>query len=273
MAGAEAVAVALSARLGLSTVVSQVPSTSLTLEAALPNLEPANAGRPFAFEAEGGVAYIPVEGELAHRFGYLDPTSGMTGYDGLAAKLEAASADPAVRGIFLDFDSPGGEVAGCEACVQTILAARAAKPVWALVNELAASAAYWLASTADVIVTPPSGELGSIGVVMLHHDFSGALAEAGIKVTPIHAGDRKVDGAYWATLPEEARARFQADVDLLYGRFVADVARNRGLSDKAVRATEAAVFRGEEAVRLGLADVVAWPEEAWQEFAAKLAAA
>ncbi len=96
---------------------------------------------PYLLDTSTGIAWIPVEGTLAHRQGTLHAASGVTGYDGLAARFEAAIEDPLVKGVLLDFHSGGGEVSGCFDLADRIFQAREVKPVWALANELAASAA------------------------------------------------------------------------------------------------------------------------------------
>ena len=101
-----------------------------------------------------------------------------------------------------------------------------------------------------------TGEVGSVGVVAVHIDESGADAMAGLNWTLIHAGARKTDGNPHEPLSPRARADMQADVDALYDELVAVVAANRGISTEAVRATEAAIYRGEKAVRAGLVDRV-----------------
>ncbi|SLN77584.1 S49 family peptidase [Oceanibacterium hippocampi] len=224
-------------------------------------------GRPFA--VTDGVAVIPVRGTLVQRNG-LDPFSGMTGYDGLAVKFRAALADPAVRGIAFRIDSPGGEVGGCFDLADEIFAARGAKPTVAILDENAFSAAYALASACDRITVPRTGGAGSIGVVTMHVDYSRALDADGITVTLIHAGAHKVDGHPFAALPDEVRADIQAEIDQVYGLFTATVARNRGLAESAVRATEARCFLGPQAVAGGLADAVASPEQAFAAFLAEL---
>ena len=59
-----------------------------------------------------GIAVIEISGVLIHRGGWIGQSSGLTSYEGIAAQLQAALADPGVRGIALDIDSFGGEVAG-----------------------------------------------------------------------------------------------------------------------------------------------------------------
>jgi ClpP class serine protease len=91
-------------------------------------------------------------------------------------------ADPRVRGVILDVDSSGGEVGGLFDLVDQIGAIKAAsqKPLWAVANEGALSAAYAIASTADRLYVTRTGEVGSIGVVAVHVDESGADEQAGL---------------------------------------------------------------------------------------------
>ena len=230
-----------------------------------------DSDQPFAFDAESGIAYIPIEGELVHRYGYLEPSSGMTGYDAVKFKVQAAAAAPQVKGILVDIDSPGGEVYGAQGAAEIIFQARAAKPIWALVNEQATSAAYWLASAAHAVFAPATADAGSIGVVMVHVDMSRALEEEGLTVTLIHAGAHKVDGNPFAPLPDGVRDEFQAELAEVHTLFAGTVARNRGLSVEAVLGTEARVYMGSDAVEAGLVDAVASEDEVVKEFAALLA--
>lgn len=215
------------------------------------------------YEAVEGIALIPIEGTLVNRLGCLDPYSGMTGYDGIALKFRAALADPEIRAVWLDIDSPGGEVAGCFDLADEIYAARGTKPVWAVCSETALSAAYALASAADGVIVPRTGTVGSIGVVALHADLSGALEHSGVRVTLIQSGAHKADGHPYAALPEEVRARWQDEIDGLRDLFCRTVARNRGLDLAAVRATEALTYTLGTGVAAGLADAVMAPRQAW----------
>lgn len=208
-----------------------------------------------------GVAIIPIRGIL-FQGGW--GCSWATGYDWIRQGFLTAVADPEVRAIVLDIDSPGGEVAGCFDLVDTIFEARGAKPVHAILSENAYSAAYALASAADRISVPRTGGTGSIGVIWMHVDWSGALAEYGIKVTFITYGDRKADGHPEIPLSKEAQTRFQADVDTMGDLFVETVARNRNLPVTEVRGTQAATFLGQQGVDLGLADAVMAPDAAFR---------
>jgi ClpP class serine protease len=172
----------------------------------------------------------------------------------------------------LDVDSPGGEVGGLFDLVERIAAIKSAgaKPLWAVANETALSAAYAVASAADRIYVTRTGEIGSIGVVAVHIDESRADAKDGLVWSFIFAGDRKVDGNAHEPLSERARSTIQADVDRLYSEFCTLVAANRGLSQSLVQSTEAAIYRGELSVRAGLADRVGTLDLAIAEMVAEL---
>ena len=212
-----------------------------------------------------GIAVIPVHGTLVQKLGSLRPYSGMTGYDGIRHAFLSALTDPDIKAICLDVESPGGEVAGCFDLVDEIYQARGIKPVHAILTECAYSAAYAIASAADRIVVPRTGGVGSIGVIVMHVDWSQQLQKDGLKVTIITYGDRKAETNPYVPLSDGARESLQAEVDAMGKLFVDTVARNRGITDDVIRKTQAACFMAPEGVRLGLADAVAAPDAAFNE--------
>jgi signal peptide peptidase SppA len=239
---------------------------------ALEVVDPESDPPPLTSITVERIAVVSVIGTLVSRSGYLDAASGLQAYGDIAYAIAAAMDDATVRGVILDVDSPGGEVGGLFDLVEQIQAARGAntKPLWAVANESALSAAYAIASAADRLYVTRTGEVGSIGVVAVHVDESGADAKAGLAWTFVFAGDRKVDANAHEPLSERARATIQADVDRLYADFCALVAANRGLSGEAVQGTNAAIYRGELAIRAGLADRLGTLDLAIAEMAAEL---
>jgi len=227
-----------------------------------------NGTQPYA--VVDGIAVIEIAGTLVHRGAWIGQSSGLTSYEGIAAQLQAALADPGVRGIALDIDSFGGEVAGAFDLADRIRAARVQKPVHAFVAEHALSAGYALASQADRIILPRTGAVGSIGVVALHTDMSGALDQKGVAVTLIHAGSHKIDANPYQPLPEAIHDQMQRELEVVRFLFAETVAAGRGerLTQTAALATEAAVFRGTDAIAAGLADDLADPVTAFRTFAA-----
>jgi len=218
---------------------------------------PAGIGTRPGVQAQGGIAVIPICGILANKSDeFMEWLFGDTSYATIRAQFQAAISDPNITGIVLDVDSPGGEVAGCFDLVDEIYNARGVKPIYAVVNETAFSAAYALASAAEKIYLPRTGSAGSVGVIMEHMDQSKHDENIGVKYTPIYAGARKNDFDPHAPLSSEAAQSAQGIVNSHYELFVKTVARNRGISPQAVRDTEAALYFGKNAVDVGLADSV-----------------
>jgi signal peptide peptidase SppA len=211
------------------------------------------ARKPYEVTPDG-IAIIPIEGTLVHKSYGLDAFSGLRSYVDLQEEIEDAATDPAIGGILLELDSPGGEVAGVFDLADTIYSARAAKPVFAVANSDAFSSAYLLASGAQRIYAGRTSGLGSIGVIVTHLDVSASDQKLGYKYTIIHAGARKADFNPHAPLSEEARTVIEAEVDRTYQLLVSAVARNRGRDESDIRRTEAGLFFGSEAVNARLAD-------------------
>jgi signal peptide peptidase SppA len=237
-------------------------------------IDPKNpgAGRKPYRTTPDGVAVIGVIGSLVNRGGWIGAYSGMTSYEGLKHQLAAAARDPSVSSILLDMDSPGGEAVGAFEAADAVRAAAAIKEVVAVVNGMAASAAYAIASAATRIVTTSSGISGSIGVVMLHADYSKRLENEGIRPTLIFAGARKVDGNPYEKLTAEVKGELKAEIDRFYDLFVSSVAVGRsGMTEDAIRATEARTYIGADAVAIGLVDAVGSFESALAELTASSA--
>lgn len=229
------------------------PRVGLSDLAAAPGYSPptrAMSGSP------PGVAVIPIHGTLVRRTVGLEAESGLTSYAGLAAQLDAAIGNPEVSAILLDIDSPGGESGGVFDLADRIRAASQIKPVWAVANDMAFSAAYALASAASRVFVSRTGGVGSIGVIAMHVDQSEKDAQDGVHYTAVFAGDRKNDLNPHEPISSEAHTFLKAEVNRIYGLFVETVARHRGLEPSAVRDTEAGLFFGQAAVAMGLADAV-----------------
>ncbi len=205
-----------------------------------------------------GVAVVTITGSLVNRGAWVGASSGLTSYEGIAHQIDSAARDPKVRSIALDLESPGGEVFGAFETAALVRKVSAEKPVFAIVNGMAASAGYAIASGARAIMSTATGLSGSIGVVLMHADYSRAVDRAGITPTFIHAGAHKVDGNPYEPLGKAVRSDLQAEVDRYYDLFLETVAEGRGrrLSAKAARATEARTFIGRDAKDAGLVDEI-----------------
>lgn len=221
---------------------------------------------------ESGIAVAPVLGPLVSRGDWLTALFGASDYGAIGSAVAAAFAEPSARAVLLELDSPGGEVGGLFDLVDRLVSLRekAGKPLWAVAHESALSAGFAIASAADRLYVTRTAEVGSVGVVAIHVDESAADAMAGLKWTLIHAGAKKIDGNPHEPLSPEAFADIQADVDALHGELVGLIARNRGMSPDAVRATEAAIYRGQRAIDIGFADRLGSVDQALADLAATL---
>ena len=208
------------------------------------------------------IAVISVSGTLVRRAAAVDAASGLTSYSAISAQLAQAVRDPAVNAILLDIDSPGGEAGGAFDLADQIVAARQIKPIWAVANDDAFSAAYAIASAATRVYVTRTGGVGSVGVIALHVDQSQRDAMNGLRYTAVYAGDRKNDMSPHAPLSTDAAQALQAEVDRLYGLFVSTVAVNRNLSAQDVQDTEAGLYFAQGAIDAGLADVVGTLDDA-----------
>ena len=215
-----------------------------------------------------GVAHVAVRGETVAENGTIGPSSGFTGYDGIVAAVQSADADPQVKGILLDIDSPGGEVAGLFEAASILAGRRGSKPMRAMIRGTGCSAAYALAACADEITLHDLGRAGSIGVITMHADYSAALEAEGIKVTLFTSGEHKADGNPFGPLPGDVATAIQALVDRAASRFHNHVAEARGLAVDAVREQQARVYQGEDAVKAGLVDKVMGWQDSMDEFEA-----
>lgn len=216
-----------------------------------------NAGRNGARNA-GSIAVLPLYGVVAQRMDLMSASSGGCSTEQFTQMFRQALADPSVGAIVIDIDSPGGSVYGVAELADEIYNARKTKPVSAISNSLAASAAYWIGAAAGDFSCTPSGEVGSIGVYAMHKDWSKLNESAGLNVTYIKAGKYKTEGNPDQPLSSDAQAAMQKRVDDYYGMFVKGVARGRGASQASVRDGfgEGRVVGASDALKMGMIDHV-----------------
>jgi len=239
--------------------------------------------RPLLIEEKAMSGYIephdpeddPEDIEMVGVYGMLTEDSPWFGttYSRIREKVQTALDNPNCKGILLCIDSPGGSTDHAFETAEFLADAAKKKPMWAVADVNAYSAAYLLASAANrIYAAPTSGGVGSIGVYAAHVEFSGMLDKEGIGVTLISAGKGKTDGNPYKPLSKEAREKIQAEVDRLYESFVAFVSRGRRLSADAITTLGAALMHGSDAVSSGLADGIGTIEEVMEKFHSKVSA-
>jgi signal peptide peptidase SppA len=202
------------------------------------------------------VAVVPIVGTIKKRAYGLEALSGARTTLDIQNDIQEALDNPRISAIVLDIDSPGGTVDGTKELADFIAAAD--KPVVAYANGLMASAAMWIGSAADYIIGYDTANIGSIGVIIQHQDWSKAEEDAGVKTTYIYAGKYKAMGNSSEPLSEESKVYIQSKVDKLYTMFVNDIAKNRGLEVQYVldKLATAETFLAQEAMELKLIDSV-----------------
>ena len=216
--------------------------------------------RTIGLEVYDDIAVIKVQGALIP--GNIS-CGFMTGYDFIRQKLSEAINNSQIKKIVLLIDSPGGVASGCLDLAETIYKLRGEKLIVAIVDDCAYSAAYAIASAADIITVPRAGGIGSIGVIAMHTDITEMLDNMGVKITTITYGKHKAERAETIPLSDGAKERMQADVNKIGEWFVELVARNRKLSPQKIRDLEASTFLGSDGVEIGLADFVLTPDQAF----------
>ena len=243
--------------------------------AAEPLAPEAAAARRGAAQASGGrgVAVVPVYGVLSHRaYAVANTSKPLTSTEALGAQIRAAAADPEVGTIVMDVDSPGGSVFGVQELGDLLADVRenSGKRLVAVANNMAASGGYWIASQAHELVVTPSGQVGSIGVIVPHSDTSAMKERVGVRTEYITAGKYKAEGFADGPLTDEHRAHLQAMVDAYYGAFTKAVAKGRGVPVGTVRGEafgEGRMRLAADAVNAGMADRVGTLDETIARYA------
>ena len=209
-----------------------------------------------SYQIVDGIAIIPIDGSLVHKFGYVKPMSGMTGYDGIMYRLTEAIHDPEVKAVMLDMNTPGGMVAGCFDLADKIAEFRQIKPIWSLGYDMHCSAGQMIASACSRRLITQTGVAGSVGVILAHTNVEKMLQEQGVEITLITAGAHKADGNPYEALPADVREKWQQDLEAHRHTFATKAAGYMGVSVEQVLNTEADTYTGQAAVDVGFANEV-----------------
>ncbi|MEG7535425.1 S49 family peptidase [Vibrio cholerae] len=209
-----------------------------------------------SYQVVNGIAIVPISGTLVHKYGYIRPISGMTGYDGVDYRIREALSDPEVKAIMLDMDTPGGMVAGCFDLADKIAEWRKVKPIWSLGYDMHCSAGQMIASACSRRLITQTGVAGSVGVIMAHTNIEKMLDQQGVEITLITAGSHKADGHPYASLPKEVKEKWQKELESNRQMFANKAATYMGVDVKQILATEAETYEGQAAVDVGFANEV-----------------
>lgn len=173
-------------------------------------------------------------------------------------ELKKAQEDPLVKGVILRVNSPGGSVYASEKIANQIKALKEAeKPVYTVMEEMAASGGYYISAPTDRIYASNETWTGSIGVIIQSKSLQGLFEKYGIKEQNITTGKMKDAGSVGRDMNDEEKAYFQGLVDSAFDRFVKIVAEGRGLSEREVRKiADGRVYDGSQALNIGLVDKI-----------------
>ena len=194
------------------------------------------------------VAVIEISGPIFRYANLFTALSGAVSIEAIAKDFREALDSPRVSRIVLAIDSPGGQTNGVQEFADMVFAARAEKPITAYVNELGASAGYFIAAAASEVVIAPMAAVGSIGVVATARiDKSTDMIEIVSSQSPAKRPD---------VASQDGRAQLQAHVDALAEVFVQRVAQYRDVTVATVLSEfgKGGLLVGQAAVEAGMAD-------------------
>lgn len=212
---------------------------------------------------EQSIAVISGTGSLVNRNYGFDGASGMTNYRDICGQIQRCLVDQSIGGMIIDFDTFGGQAAGCERAARFIQQAAEHKPIYACIDLNAFSAGYYLAAACSrVILTDQSAGVGSVGCIAIHRDQSQRNEKEGDVYTAVFFGEQKNDFSPHQPLTESMKAKLQAGVNRLGMTFAKSVADFRGMELNAVLETKAGTVYGRDAITTGLADDIASFDEA-----------
>jgi signal peptide peptidase SppA len=184
----------------------------------------------------GSYGVIPIVGVIGKGLSPLERMTGASDLNIVSDQIDAFLADVEVQTLVFHIDSPGGVVGGVEEVARKI--ANSSKPTISYTDGMMCSAAYWLGSSADRVISSPSADVGSIGVYMNLIDVSQAYAEMGVKAVVIKssATPYKAAGIEGTSLTQEQINYFQSEVDAIYVDFTTAVKTKRKMAlDEAMK--------------------------------------
>jgi signal peptide peptidase SppA len=218
------------------------------------------ASRKSRLSVAEGVASIGISGVLLKRVPNLVRWFGVeaTSYGEIQQDLAQAMGDDNVKSIRLRIESPGGQVSGVKETADAIYQAATKKDITAEINDVGASAAYWLASQADKITANPNATVGSLGAYTAYADLSRMAEMQGVKIHVVSSGPNKGMGVPGAPITEVQLQPIRELINGIASGFAGDIARGRGLTKEKVSSEwmDGRVWRAEEAEKLGIIDYV-----------------
>ena len=194
-------------------------------------------------------ALVSIKGEIADK--------GDASAEYVLPALRSALEDPGSKGLVLLINSPGGSPVQAGLINDEIARLRKLhdKPIYAVVEETCASAAYYVAAAADQIYVDKASIVGSIGVLMDGFGFVGTMEKLGVERRLLTAGENKGFLDPFSPQSDAHESYAQAMLDQVHQQFISAVRKGRGERLKETPEMFSGLFwTGEQAVRMGLAD-------------------
>lgn len=205
----------------------------------------------------GNIAVIHIKGFITAS----GETYGGTSAEKIIDFIQDAEKDEDIKAILLDINSGGGSAVGSDEIAQAVQTAE--KPVVAVIREVGASGAYWIASSADLIYANRMSLTGSIGVIGSYLEFEGLLADYNVTYRRLVSGEHKDMGSPLKEMTRDEELIFQSALDQIHNYFIEAVAENRNMSEDEVKQVATGRFMiGAEAKELGLVDVLGSKQDA-----------
>jgi len=200
----------------------------------------------------GNIAIIPINGEITTGSAELFGSGVANSYE-IIELIDKADKNPNIQAIVFEINSPGGSPVATDEIASRIK--KINKPTIALIREVGASGAYWIASSTDYVIANRMSIVGSIGVYSSYLEFSKFLNRYNVTYTRLVAGDYKDMGSPMKELTSDERKFLQDQIDVLYGYFIDEIANNRNLSRDYVKNISNGLFYlGAQGKELGLVD-------------------
>lgn len=220
--------------------------------------------QPKPYVLADGTGVIPIEGVIGKNLSPLDKMLGAVDVNDLMEQVDTFLEDASVARIVFDFNSPGGTVTGIPELARKIRGA--GKPTMAFTDDEMDSAAYYIGSACDRVVSSTSAYVGSIGVYMVITDVSAAYAEEGYRQVVIKSGKLKGAGIEGTSLTDEQTQDLQDGVNFIHEQFKLAVRVKRSLVPDS--AMEGQSFIGLKAAEVslitGLADTLEDAIASWE---------
>jgi signal peptide peptidase SppA len=231
----------------------------MALGATYSQVKPREEERPYLLSTLGSVGVIRIAGPLVNNDSAYNRYYNITSYADIRRAAIFAAQDSSIKVVLLDINSGGGMVSGISDTANLLATInKDLKPVVAFSDGGMLSAAYWTGATARKIYASNTANLGSVGVITTHIEMSKMLADAGVGVTVLRAGEFKALASNVEPLSDPARAQIMAQLEGTYKVFIEHVAAARGMSVEAADKSigQGRVFLGQAAVAAGAADAI-----------------